>query len=214
MDYSPKLWHGIVVLLIGTGLFCWSAYWPVAAVFLRIGGGICWVICFYVAWLIGAETRTRLYDAAAYFANAIRDLPEDRLDAIGIAFPQVPLRWRGGRLTETFEDTGIAFEFFQRFMQDSNPNYISPERHWSEGSQRNAWENITAWLVREHYVIPNSASGNQSLLWFNRMYDLAWTRYMTPRHLVNMADSPSVVATPSGVDKTLQHAEKGSTQDF
>jgi hypothetical protein len=216
MDYSPKLTHAIIVLLLGTALFCGSAYWPVAAVFLQIAGGICWGLCFYVAWMLGAEIRTRLYDAAAYFADAIKNVPEDRLDAIGIAFPKVSLRWRGGDLTETFEDTNVPFALFERYMRDSRPNYVSPVRNWPKGTQLQAWEAITAWLIREHYVIPDSASGNQSLLWYERMYDLAWSRYMTPRYLPQFPEShsPTVSTSLSDVGNTLGDAKPQATQEI
>lgn len=176
--YIAKPWHMVIATLLGATSLALSGWIDGRAALAGLTAAVLlWLLAGAILLLIILQERREFYDTVARFAAEIKDMDEDRWQALGIRFPQLRVRWRGTPIV-FFEDTAATFDDFERFMRDSDLREISPERNWSNGPERRRWKAIKDWLEAKQYIYPQSASGNHSWLWRGDMHQVLWQRYI------------------------------------
>lgn len=160
--YIPRPWHLFIPALI---CFCGSA---ASAWYPWLGAALMLIGVLGALWIMAAgawEAKASYNSSLARVAEAIKDLNPDQWQAIGIRFPELRVRYQG-QPVRYLEDTEIRMEAFERFMADSSTDAVAPQRYYGDGTAlRRQWHAWIGWLTRQGYIIPNSASGNHSLLW-------------------------------------------------
>jgi len=160
----------------------------VLSMFINITVGVCWayaptdrlVIVFLLAWILTfvivlaillMMTWDRLQDfwrTVGESASKLDRMAPDRFAALGIAFPNVRLKWTGSKAELYYEDTNVPFRYFDRFLAGSDSRQVFPKRYCREGHLPEwAWDEILINLQERGYVVPDSAAGSHSWLWVN-----------------------------------------------
>lgn len=194
MNYIPRLWHAIILFLLGcAALWLSLSGWPLIA-----GIGLILMAAF-VLILLWRDSMNEYYRTITAFGNMLAKLTPDQWSALGIAFPHIRIRWKGKPI-KFFEDTSATMEDWERFLDDSNWKQISPERNW-KGADLRKWEQIKGWLEEHNFIIRDSAAGQHSWLWRGNMYSILRDRYLYPEGIPDLAEleqspSPSGLVSP------------------
>lgn len=201
MTYNPRLSHAVFCLVFGAVLIATSGLWfsGVAAVSIGAAG---FILCVYSIWImIWLRNRESIefYDSVTRLAEQLTHLDVDQWNALGIRFPTLRIQYNGEPVLMV-ENSGVRLDDFERFMNDSNARYVSPERNWSQGRKRRAWHQIMKWLEINQYIYPDSAAGSHSWLWRGNSYNLLIDRYITPHVRVGNLNAQEEIMTVPGFE--------------
>lgn len=123
------------------------------------------------------------------FARTFATLDEEGRAAFSFQFPTMRYRIRRGRVREMFEDTQVTMEQFRLFLQDSTRRAIAPERNWNSTERpRAAWLEVKDWLETNDYILPDSAAGSHSWLWYGNSYDHLMAYWMSGRKVPDLSE--------------------------
>lgn len=188
-DNNVKFWHVVTMMfvtvgsIIVIGLFSMNGW--VMLGFIALAG-----MSFTLTVLLGiyhaSHQRATFYRSVIDVGEMLMKLDRDQWGALGISFPTLRIRYRHV-VRVCIEDTDITIEDFERFMQDSNTRYISPERNWANGRGRAKWLEIKTFLQTEGFIYESSAAGQHSWLWRADGFSRAWDYLIGRPRLSNTA---------------------------
>jgi hypothetical protein len=196
--YNPRISHSVYLIVFGCLLMgmAGNMFEGTALAVSLIGGTMMMILAVLVAWFLANRERIAFYDAVTRLAEQLSRLDQDQWRALGIAFPTLRIHW-DGTPTQLLEDSDITLDEFARFMKDSNPHQISPERNWSNGRERRTWLRIKTWLESCGYIKQQSAAGNHSWLWIGNSFYTLRERYLAAKPLPNLGGTPAPETAPA-----------------
>lgn len=194
-------------LMIFLALVAFRIGWNVESVVLGIFAliqfvGIMWIE-LWNRHTEELEKRAWLYDSRTKFTMAVgsqdhetRQFLADQWPELGVDFGVEPILY----ILKDGLNTGINLEFFRKFMQDSNGAEFADVREYNDDKTlqerfqvsremvREQWRKCVAFLVREGYLIPNSAAGPHSYMWRSKgHYRKLARQYLSNHALIDMA---------------------------
>lgn len=191
--FTPKLSQAIttaflciVCMLIGVWMGeKYSRIWNIGALIFAL-------MTAAVLWLMLIDAYGYNTDRMTEFTRAYSQLDEEGRAALAMQFPSMRYRIRRGVVRSYFEDTSVLAETFRLFLQDSNRQYIAPERNWNTTERPRAdWEEIKAWLEANKKIHPDSAAGSHSWLWVGNSYDHLMAYWFAGRELRDYSEMES-----------------------
>lgn len=185
-EHVPRLSKALITLVLGFIVLALSwkinnngMFWSVFA-----GAVLTILLGLGEVYLLVADSLRRDIDVQVDMVRALANAPSEVRDAIGLLWPRYNFKFTGAPVVE-WENT-VPVDVFYKFMQDSNEQYISPERNWPEVEPRRQWHLIRSRLIELDLVLPDSAAGPKSDLWRVNGYKHAWDRWM--RYRVQVVD--------------------------
>jgi hypothetical protein len=177
--YVPNIFHPILSIVLVVGFVFFGADQPRNRfIALSVVGGLLSLIVFAITLrAIVIESNNRRSDSASRFMEAWVKLDDDGKAVVAFEFPTIHYHMRRGVPHPYWGDTGIRLEYLQRFLEDSDKQYIAAERYWNSTEKpRKVWENIKAQLEDDGMVERDSAAGSHSWKWVGDSYQrmLAW----------------------------------------
>jgi hypothetical protein len=168
----------------------------------RTAGWLCFGIGTTGAlWIPGValiNARAYLIKAQADFITAYNGADPQTRDALGLRYPRLRVRLAGDAEV-TVDYSGVELKHFKRFMQDSDPVYISAQGHWGDGTTaRKQWYLFYKYLLDERAIIQESQAGNRTWRWrspteYRRM--MAYVTMTIPRDMI-----PEETQAPDGTE--------------
>jgi len=187
-EHQPRLSKAILTVGIGfvvllaswtfshSGMF-WTAF-GVGIIIVLIGIGEC--------YLLACDNIRRNMDTKISMIRALTDADGEVRNAIGVWWPEFSFVFTDEPVI-TWQNTDVPYTVFQQFMDDSNEQYISPERNWPDGEKRRQWAKVKNKLVELQLVLPDDPAGPKSWLWRVNGYKHAHNRWM--RYRVTVVDA-------------------------
>jgi hypothetical protein len=163
-----------------------------------LAGSLSFLIAIGCAWWIPAAifkyARIDELDAEERWMKAYTLADPTTRDVFGLHFPRLRVKVSEQAWQVTVDYSGVQLRYFQQFMEDSNPDFISAERHWPDKSiARKQWYLWQKYLMNEKAIIAERQGQNETWRWRTpkeyRLY-MAYVTLSIPRELIAQPEQP------------------------
>lgn len=187
--YTPKLHHAIFTALIGIGFMLLSAKAQGRTLqALNLGAFGFALLTVLVMWMLIVQSINDQTREQTEWMIAYGKLDDEGRAVIGLVFPTMRYRARGGEVRPYFEDTFVPIGTFQMFLKNSDKFHIMPERNSGSATiSRTDWHEIKEWLEDHGKVEPDSAAGSHSWEWIGDWYARYCGAYLMAGHELRYA---------------------------
>lgn len=196
--YMPKLHHAafVAVAMILCIILAGFTKGRTSHAFMAgaIGFGLMALVVLVLLLMEGINSMVR---AQAEWMDKFSRLDDEGRAAVAFMFPKIRYKMKRGIVREYWEDTNVPMEMFRLFLHLSNSKYISPRRDWfSQEKPQWAWLEIQEWLLKNNYIVPDSAAGSHSWLWNGNAWEHLNSYWGAGLHVPEMRDMQVFGTTP------------------
>jgi hypothetical protein len=183
MSHTPRLRQSLALILLGSAAilsgawFSWD-WWPGWVVGLVVGVYLYYLSYLEAAW-ISAESNAERVRVEIDRIRAVTACPNEKLNALSLAVPEIGLQWIDGAIIPTWEDTGVPLDVFREFLRGSNGEYVQPVREWAKDEQSQRQYEIIIQKLLELGYLKTQPRGPRSWTWAPNALEKLWARWMT-----------------------------------
>lgn len=189
-NYVPRISHAILTIALATVLIILGeksgspyvkGFW--------FGAIALMIITAVILYLIILRERDNYNRTITETIIALSKLDSEGREMLAWFHPTMSYVMKHGKVTATFENTGVPIELFHLFMQDSNDKYIAPVRDWCTKERPEwAWRKIYDFMVKGNWVEKDSYAGSHPNCWRGNAYSHFCAYWMAGRGIPNPSE--------------------------